>query len=144
MNTQKSGWLDNKTVVEFTKFAAYIAFKFGDLVDLYCTVNEPRIISEHGYLSAWSEFPPGFYDPDLYLIVLRNTSIAHGLAYEQVKKWDKSSFSDLGPCTVGLVPVLQVFAPYDSKDQRDVDAARLIDYALMSGDSTLSSTETMT
>ncbi len=128
-HSDKKGWLDNKTVIEFTKFAAYVAYKFGDLVDLYCTINEPRIISEHGYLSASSEFPPGQYDPDLYLMVLRNTSIAHGLAYEQVKKWDRTSFSDLGPCTVGLVPVLQVFAPYDPEDQRDVEAAKLIDYA---------------
>ena len=128
-HAEKKGWLDNKTVVEFAKFAAYVAFKFGDLVDFYCTINEPRIISEHGYLSAWSEFPPGQYDPDLYLIVLRNTSIAHGLAYEQIKKWDKTSISYLGPCTVGLVPVLQVFAPYDPEDQRDIEAAKLIDYA---------------
>ena len=128
-HADKRGWLDNRTVIEFTKFAAYVAYRFGDLVDLYCTINEPRIISEHGYLSTWSEFPPGLNDPDLYLLVMRNLATAHGLSYEQVKKWDKTSFSELGPCTIGLVPVLQVFAPYDPNDQRDVEAARLIDYA---------------
>lgn len=128
-NADKRGWLDNKTVIEFTKYCAYVAYKFGDIVDLYCTINEPRIISEHGYLSTWSEFPPGLNDPDLYLLVMRNIATAHGLAYEQVKNWDKTSFSELGPCTVGLVPVLQVFAPYDPSDKKDVEAARLIDYA---------------
>ena len=128
-HANKRGWLDNQTVIEFTKFSAYIAYKYGDIVDLYCTINEPRIISEHGYLSTWSEFPPGKNDPDLYLLVMRNLAIAHGLCYEQVKKWDQTSFSELGPCTVGLVPVLQVFAPYDPEDPRDVEASRLIDYA---------------
>ncbi len=128
-NTNKRGWLDNRTLVEFAKYAAYVAQEFGDVVDLYNTINEPRIISEHGYLSPNSEFPPGKYDAELFLNVMRNLAIAHGLAYEQIKKWDIFSFSDLGPCTVGLVPVLQVFAPYDPDDPNDVAASKLIDYA---------------
>jgi beta-galactosidase len=128
-NAEKKGWLDVKTVIEFTKFSAYIAYKFGDLVDLYCTINEPRIISEHGYLSPWSEFPPGLYEPDLYLKAMKNLAIAHGLSYTQIKKWDTTSFSHLGPCTVGIVPVLQAFEPHTPQDSRDVETSRLIEYA---------------
>jgi beta-galactosidase len=128
-NSENKGWLDNRTIVEFTKFVAYVAHKFGDLVDLYCTINEPRIISEHGYLSEKSEFPPGLYDPELYLRVMRNLAIAHGLAYTQVKKFDQTSFSNFGPSTVGLVPVLQVFDPYDEDNDEDIEATRLIEYA---------------
>ena len=35
------GWLDAVTIGEFEKLAAYAAWKFGDLVDLWCTLNEP-------------------------------------------------------------------------------------------------------
>ncbi len=128
-STDKRGWLDNRTLVEFTKYVAFVAHELGDVVDLYNTINEPRIVSEHGYLSPNSEFPPGKYDAGLFLKVMRNLAIAHGLAYKQVKKWDRISISDLGPCTVGLVPVLQVFAPYDPDDPKDVAASKLIDYA---------------
>ena len=128
-NTDRRGWLDNRTQVEFTKYVAYVAHELGDVVDLYNTINEPRIVSEHGYLSGSSEFPPGKYDAGLFLKVMKNLAIAHGLAYEQVKRWDRVSFSDLGPCTVGLVPVLQVFAPYDPDDPKDVATSKLIDYA---------------
>ena len=128
-STDKRGWLDNRTLVEFSKLVAFIAHEYGDVVDLYNTINEPRIISEHGYLSAHYEFPPGKYDAGLYLKVMKNLAIAHGLAYEQVKKWDTKSYSDLGPCTVGLVPVLQVFTPYDKGNPKDVEASKLIDYA---------------
>ena len=128
-STDKRGWLDNRTLVEFTKYVSFVAHELGDVVDLYNTINEPRIVSEHGYLSAHYEFPPGKYDAGLFLNVMKNLAIAHGLAYEQVKRWDKVSFTDLGPCTVGLVPVLQVFAPYDPDDPKDQAASKLIDYA---------------
>jgi beta-galactosidase len=92
-STDKRGWLDNRTLVEFTKYVAFVAHELGDVVDLYNTINEPRIVSEHGYLSPNSEFPPGKYDAGLFLKVMRNLAIAHGLAYKQVKKWDRVSIS---------------------------------------------------
>src|SRR5262245_27137612 len=36
----RGGWLDPAIVDEFTKFAAYAGWKFGDLVDLWVTLNE--------------------------------------------------------------------------------------------------------
>ncbi len=105
------GWLDQRTIVEFAKYAAFAADAFGDLVDLYATINEPRIVSEHGYLSERGEFPPGLNDPELFLMSMKNLSLAHGIAYEQVKRWDTESMSDLGPASVGVVCVLQYYEP---------------------------------
>ena len=45
---QPRGWYDEETVVEFWKFAAYVAWKLGDLVDSWVTLNEPVIVAE-GY-----------------------------------------------------------------------------------------------
>jgi beta-galactosidase len=128
-STDKQGWISQTTVVEFAKLAAYLSHYLGDLVDLYCTVNEPRIISDHGYLTRRGEFPPGLNDPSLFLACLKNTCIAHGVAYEQVKRWDRRKASPLGPSTVGLVAVLQHYEPADPCNPDDVWMSRYIDYA---------------
>ncbi len=123
------GWLDPNTAVEFAKFSAYMAHRYQDLVDLYCTLNEPRVVSEHGYLSPRGEFPPGLNDPHLFLEAMKNLALAHGLSYEQVKRWDHESLSPLGPSTVGLVAVLQVFEPYEAGNPLDRRAAQAVEYA---------------
>lgn len=122
------GWLDQRTIVEFAKYAAFAADAFGDLVDLYATINEPRIVSEHGYLSERVEFPPGLNDPELFLMSMKNLSLAHGIAYEQVKRWDTESMSDLGPASVGVVCVLQYYEPDDPSNSLDVAASRFVEY----------------
>jgi beta-galactosidase len=125
----KKGWLDQVTIIEFAKYSAFIAASLGDLIDLYATINEPRIVSEHGYLSERGEFPPGLNDLELFLICMKNLSIAHGISFDQIKKWDKASVSDYGPATVGIVSVLQAYHPSDPSNRLDVEACRIIDYA---------------
>nr|WP_252900445.1 family 1 glycosylhydrolase [Vulcanisaeta sp. JCM 14467] len=44
-----TGWLDVKTVINFARFAAYVAWKFEDLVDIYSTMNEQRGCLERLY-----------------------------------------------------------------------------------------------
>lgn len=127
-NSSLRGWLDQRTIVEFGKFSAYIAHAFGDLVDLYATINEPRIVSQHGYLSDPAEFPPGLYDPELFLVVLKNLSIAHGVSYKLLKRWDNTTMSDLGPATVGVVCVLQYFEPENSENSLDITASNFVEY----------------
>jgi beta-galactosidase len=53
------GWVDPETIIEFTKYAAYMAWKLGDVVDEWATFNEPMVIPETGYLITQSGFPPG-------------------------------------------------------------------------------------
>jgi beta-galactosidase len=127
-NARLRGWLDQRTVVEFAKFAAFAADALGDLVDLYATINEPRIVSEHGYLSERGEFPPGLNDPDLFLTSMKHLSIAHGVAYEQVKRWDTETMLDLGPASVGVVCVLQYYEPDDPSNDLDVAASGFVEY----------------
>ena len=126
--TEARGWLDKRTLVEFTKYSALIADQMGDLIDLYSTINEARIVAEHGYLTKRGEFPPGLNEPRLFIECMKNLSVAHGLAYQEVKRWDKEKTSPLGPATVGVVSVLQVFEPDDPKKPEDVEASRLVEY----------------
>lgn len=54
-----SGWLSEDTVVEFAKYATYVAWKLDDLVDLYSTLNEPNVVYTAGYIMVKTGFPPG-------------------------------------------------------------------------------------
>jgi len=49
------GWLDETTVVEFAKYAAYVAFRLGDIVDYWATFNEPMAATY--WLEFSLEFP---------------------------------------------------------------------------------------
>lgn len=123
-NAGRKGWLDEATLVEFAKYAAYAGHHFGDLVDLWATVNETRIASEYAYLRG--EFPPGLRDFDLFMTAYRNLSAAHGFGYEQLKRWAPSPGG--GGTKVGVVAVLQYYEPENPDDPRDVAAANFNEY----------------
>lgn len=124
----KRGWVDQTTIIEFAKYVAYVAKTFGDLVDLYATLNEPMVVSSAGYLWKGSGFPPGLSDVKLFVEVSKNLAIAHGIAYEQVKKWDKVSCSPYGPAYVGIVHCPQYYEPFDRASKDDIKAARFVEY----------------
>jgi len=128
VGAKRRGWLDQRTVVEFAKFSAFVAHAFGDLVDLYATINEARIVSEFSYFSERRSFPPGQNDLNLFLTAMKNLSMAHGFAYEQVKKWDRASTTELGPACVGVIVVLEHYEPADPEDKRDIAATRFNEY----------------
>ena len=128
IHAERRGWLDDSTIVEFAKFSAYIAKTFGDLVDIYATINEPIVIAFNGYFNPDSGFPPRLMDLNLMLRVLKNLAIAHGIAYEQVKRWDHVSVSRYGPATVGIVVCPQIIEPYDKNVYGDVEAAQIYRY----------------
>lgn len=125
---ERRGWLDASTIVEFGKYAAFAADAFGDLVDLYATINEPMVVSGNGYWNASSGFPPGLRDLELFLKASKHLAIAHGVAYEMLKRWDTVSVSKLGPATVGLVHNPQYYEAYDAGSRDDVAAAQFLDY----------------
>jgi len=123
----KRGWLDEVTLIEFVKYCAYVAHIFGDLVDLWGTINEVKIVSDHGFLDS-GEFPPGLNDFGAFMVSMRHLSMAHGLAYEQVKKWDTASAGPLGPSSIGIIAVLHYHEPVDPSSDADVKATMFNDY----------------
>lgn len=40
---------DGDSIVEFTKFTAHVAWKFGDLADMWSTMKEPNVTWSIGY-----------------------------------------------------------------------------------------------
>jgi len=56
------GLIEDYFPVEFAKFAAYTAWKLGDLVDMWSTMNEPLVPIELGYMAPYSGFRRGLID----------------------------------------------------------------------------------
>jgi len=127
-HSNRRGWLDQRTIIEFAKYSAFIAKTFGDLVDIYATMNEPMVVSGAGYFSEKSGFPPGINDLNLFVKVTKNLALAHGIAYEQIKRWDENSCSKWGPAYVGIVHNPQYFEAYNADSREDVIAAEFLAY----------------
>lgn len=85
--TEALGWINPDTVVEFAKYASYVAWKFSDLVDLWITLNEPQIVSSLGYIFFRSGFPPAVFSPSWYVKSLYNQIQAHARAYDAIRKF---------------------------------------------------------
>jgi beta-galactosidase len=124
------GWEDTDTIVEFTKYASYMAWKFGDITDNWITFNEPMLVAEAGYLSKETGFPPGIFDFKAATKVSTNIVIAHSHAYDAIKKWD-TIFSEDESNTqnnVGIIHNPTPVTPFDAENKLDNKAAEYIDH----------------
>jgi len=119
------GWLDESTIVEFTKYAAYMAWKLGDIVDCWVTFNEPTVTIESYSVRLFKNFPPGIENPEASKKARLNIAIAHARAYDAIKKLDtlKADKDSISPADVGLIHVVIPAEPLDSKKELDVKAA---------------------
>lgn len=119
------GWIAAEFPAEFAKFAAYAAWKFGDLVDMWSTFNEPAIVAIMSYLYKESHFPPGVENYKAYRKAMLNISQAHFLAYEAIKKFDtvRADTDSALPAEVGLIHNIMPFQPLNPERKTDVKAA---------------------
>ena len=123
------GWVDENTVVEFTKYAAYMAWKLGDVVDNWATFNEPAVLPETGYVIAESGFPPGLNNFRASRKVARHLVVAHARAFDVIKKMDTVN-ADRGSGTaanVGLIHNVIPTAPLSAESKSDAKAAEFMD-----------------
>jgi beta-galactosidase len=111
-----SGWVDPRSVVEFAKFAAYINWKFGELADMWSTMNEPNVVWGLGYLNVRSNFPPGYLDLKSMLTARSHIMEAHARAYDVLKETGKP---------IGVIYALSDVQPLDESSSR---AAEDYDY----------------
>jgi beta-glucosidase len=98
----RRGWLDRKLPERFAEHAEFVAGAFGDLVDLWATLNEPIVLAAKAYGSrAW---PPGIGRPTALARALRAQMEAHAGAYHVLRERTPS-------VPVGLVLNLPSFEP---------------------------------
>ncbi|MGC8987254.1 beta-galactosidase BgaS [Infirmifilum sp.] len=124
------GYADPRFPIEFVKFAAYAAWRFGDLVDIWSTFNEPSVVAEAGFLFKNGKFPPGLFNFDGYRKTLVNIAQAHVLAYKIIKSIDKTKAypETSSPAEVGIIHNMIPFHPLDPRRHLDVTAARFSDH----------------
>ncbi len=99
------GIIQDNFPIEFAKYAAYVAWKLGDIIDLWSTMNEPMVPVELGYMGSYTGFPPGVMAIDKVPKALANLALAHSLAYDLIKKFDtaKADPDSREPAEVGII-----------------------------------------
>ncbi|MCZ2809214.1 MAG: beta-galactosidase BgaS [Candidatus Bathyarchaeota archaeon] len=124
------GWVDEGTVIEFTKYAAYVAWKLGDIVDKWATFNEPMVISETGYLIPESGFPPALNNFRASRKAAMNMAVAHARAYDAMKRADtvKADDDSYNPAAVGLIHNIIPAKPLVAESGADVKAAEFMNH----------------
>jgi beta-glucosidase/6-phospho-beta-glucosidase/beta-galactosidase len=120
-----AGWLDARTVAEFRKYAAYLAWRFGDLVDTWTPLNEPLVVATSGYVNVpgvlAGNFPPGAYSFTAAVTAIEHQARANAAAYDAIKRLDRGS-------RVGLVHNLIAFTPADPGSALDRRGTEHADY----------------
>ena len=112
------GWVDENTIVEFTKYVAYMAWKLGDLVKYWATFNEPMAVAEGGYMITESGFPPGLRHAfRAFKKVARHLVVAHARSYDVIKK-------NCSSANVGLIHNVIPIMPLSPEKTSDVKAAK--------------------
>ncbi len=130
---EPAGWLDAATVSELAKYAAYVAWKFGDQVDFWAPINEPIVIAVSGYANIpgviGGNFPPGAFTFSGALLTILNEVAGQAAAYDAVKLWDTADADGDGAnAVVGMVHNMVAFVPQRSNKPEDVAAAQHADY----------------
>ncbi|MGW0162230.1 family 1 glycosylhydrolase [Mycobacterium sp. NPDC003323] len=91
--TEAAGWTSSATAEEFEKYSAYLAYKYGDLVDNWITLNEPvnSMLTSYFGIPFGTGFPPSLLRPDLVARGLRNEAAAHAAAYDVIHQLDSTA-----------------------------------------------------
>jgi beta-glucosidase len=87
---RKGGWAAAGSAHAFLPYVRRVVEELGDLVNLWCTFNEPNIYTANGWITG--EFPPGRKgDLASTYRVLSNLRRAHEMAYTAIKqRWPDS------------------------------------------------------
>jgi beta-glucosidase len=118
---RKGGWTDRESSRAFLPFVSRVADELGDLVSMWCTINEPTIYAANGWISG--EFPPSHQaDLPTFYRVVSNMRRAHELAYSAIKRRCPDA-------PVGLSHHKFLFLPATSR-QRDLLAARTAQFTV--------------
>ena len=78
------GWPARATAEAFVDYARVVAARLGDRVGHIATLNEPSIVSDHGYRSG--EHAPGRTEPEAALAAAHHLLLGHGLAVRAIRE----------------------------------------------------------
>ena len=77
------GWPVRETAEAFGEFAALVAGRLGDRVGHFATLNEPHVVSDHGYRVG--SHAPGRTEPEAALAADHHLLVAHALGVQAIR-----------------------------------------------------------
>ena len=116
---EKGGWEWTGSILLFARFARRVVEAFGDLCDLWCTVNEPMVYLVYGYVTC--EWPPGSGGVRSLRRAYRNVVQAHLQAYETIHRHQPEAM-------VGFSKHIHLFDPASPERRLDRWATRVTDW----------------
>jgi len=99
---ERGGWENEDTIAWFEAYVRKVVGALGDLVDLWCTVNEPGVMIGQGYLLG--RWPPGKRSLRAAMQVACNVICAHAAAFHAIHEINPSA-------QVGLAKHMVVWRP---------------------------------
>jgi beta-glucosidase len=118
----RGGWDWDGAAVALAAFAGRAGAAFGDLVDWWCTINEPNVLVAKGYLAG--QWPPGVRDPRRGALALAALMRAHALMTAELRARDRVDVDGDGRATVvGFAHNVRVFDPRSSHPVDGIAAA---------------------
>jgi beta-glucosidase len=110
----RGGWDWEGAPAALAAFAARAGETFGDVVDWWCTINEPNVLVAKGYLAG--QWPPGARDPRRAALALAALMRAHGLMAAALRESDRVDADGDGHATrIGIAHNLRIFDPYSAR-----------------------------
>ncbi|MBI4307254.1 MAG: glycoside hydrolase family 1 protein [Chloroflexi bacterium] len=126
---ERGGWEAPEAVEHFERYARFAGETFGDLVDLWVTVNEPAIYALNSYLQGL--WPPGKTSARSTVRVMANLALAHRRAYQALHEADQADADGDGvSALVGIAQHIRVYSPLDPHSIRDRTVARFYDFVM--------------
>lgn len=80
----KGGFLSPEAPTLFDRYCRAVVTSMEDLVDWYCTINEPGILATGGYLGAFG-WPPGTTDMDSWHRAINELRLCHVAGRDAIK-----------------------------------------------------------
>jgi beta-glucosidase len=117
------GWAVRDTAARFAEYAAICAEALGDRVARWITLNEPQVVSTHGYRDG--NHAPGLRDPDAASAATHHLLLGHGLA--------AAALRDLGSAEVGITLDLHPVRLRGDSRPGDLEHGRLVTDATVNG-----------
>jgi beta-glucosidase len=108
---EQGGFLHKDGRLKFLRYARRIVEELGDLVEIWCTINEPFVYAHFGYRVG--EWPPGIKSFPKFLKILRELLHVHIDTYQLIKETYKKN--GLGKSMVGFAKSFVWFDPYNQK-----------------------------
>lgn len=108
---KQGGFLHKDGRLKFLRYARRIVSELGDLVEIWCTINEPFVYANFGYYEG--KWPPGKKNFVQMLRVLRRLLHVHIDTYQLIKETYRNS--GWGISKVGFAKSFIWFDPYKKR-----------------------------